>query len=57
MEGTTVKNPKLAKMVVKGVASVLISTFIGYTVKVGKKIDERIDQHYTVPEPESDQDN
>ena len=40
------KNPKLAKMIVKGAASLIISVTLGYTYKTGKKIDERIDEYY-----------
>lgn len=47
-------NAKLAKLIVKGVASLIISTSLGYVYKAGKKIDERIDDHFA--EPENDQD-
>jgi nucleoside permease NupC len=48
--------PKLAKLIVKGIASVAVSTLIGYTVKAGKKIDAAIDDHFKT-ETESDEDN
>lgn len=47
-------NAKLAKMIVKGAASLVFSAAIGYTYKAGKKIDERIDQHFASPEPEAE---
>jgi hypothetical protein len=50
-------NAKLAKTIVKGAASLIVSVAIGYTYKAGKKIDERIDQHFATPEPASDEDN
>lgn len=50
-------NAKLAKMIVKGAASLIFSAAIGYTYKAGKKIDARIDEHFAEPKPESDQDN
>lgn len=39
-------NPKLAKMIVKGALGFGISALIGYTIKMEKKIEERVDQHY-----------
>lgn len=56
-ERTPVKNAMLAKVLVKGTVSLIISAAIGYTYKAGKKIDERIDEHFAEPKPESDQDN
>lgn len=41
---------KLAKLVTKGVASIIVSTVIGYTYKAGKMIDQRIDDHFAEPE-------
>lgn len=49
-------NPKLARMIAKGVASFIFSAVIGYTVKAGKKVDERIDAHFAEPE-KTEQDN
>lgn len=51
------KNAKLAKILVKGAASLIFSAALGYTYKAGRKIDERIDKHFAEPKPESDQDN
>jgi hypothetical protein len=50
-----VNNAKIAKMLVKGAASLLISVTIGYTYKAGKKIDMRIDEHFD--KAETDQAN
>jgi hypothetical protein len=53
-------SPELAKKIVKVGASLLISVALGQTYKLGKKIDDRIDQHFTTSEPEtpeSEQDN
>lgn len=50
-------NAKLVKMAVKGVASLAISACIGYMYKAGKKIDERIDEHFAEPETDQDQDD
>lgn len=50
-------NAKLAKTIVKGAASLVIAAAMGYTYKAGKKIDERIDQHFATPEPASTEDN
>lgn len=52
-----VKNAKLAKLLVKGVSSLIFSAALGYTYKASKKIDERIDQHFAEPKTNSDQDN
>lgn len=45
-------NPKLAKTIVKGAASLLFSVAIGYTYKASKKIDERIDDYFAEDETE-----
>jgi hypothetical protein len=52
-------NPKTAKLVVKGGASLIFSALIGYTYKAGKKIDAAIDAHFDEPkdDSESEQDN
>ncbi len=47
--------PKLAKTIVKTATSIAFSLLLGYTYKVGKKLDARIDDHYA--EPPTDQDN
>lgn len=45
MKGPPV-NPKLMKLVVKGLLSISIATAIGYTIKMEKKAEERIDDYY-----------
>lgn len=52
-------NPKTAKLIVKGIASLGFSALIGYTYKAGKKIDAAIDEHFSEPkaDSESEQDN
>jgi hypothetical protein len=51
-------NPKLAKLIVKGATGLLFSAFIGYTIKVEKKVEEQIDDYYADPKPEkTEQDN
>lgn len=49
-------NPKLVKMIVKGVIGLTFSSAIGYAIKMEKKIEDRIDEHYD-SEPKPDQDN
>jgi hypothetical protein len=39
-------NPKLVKMLVKGALSLTVATAIGYTIKMEKKAEERIDEHF-----------
>lgn len=43
-------NPKLMKFLVKGALSLTAAAAIGYTIKLEKKIEERIDEHYETPE-------
>lgn len=43
-------NPKLTKLIVKGALGFGISAVIGYTIKMEKRIEERIDEHF---DPES----
>lgn len=52
-------NPKHAKLIVKGIASISFSALIGYTYKAGKKIDAAIDARFAEPkdDSESEQDN
>jgi hypothetical protein len=39
-------SPKLIKFLVKGSLSLAISAAIGYTIKMEKRIEEAIDEHY-----------
>jgi preprotein translocase subunit Sss1 len=39
-------NPKLTKMVVKGAIGLCVSGMIGYMIKLEKKVDDKIDEHY-----------
>jgi hypothetical protein len=39
-------NPKLMKMLVKGALSLTVASAIGYTIKLEKKAEERIDEHF-----------
>lgn len=39
-------NPKLMKLLVKGTLSISVATVIGYTIKMEKKAEERIDEHF-----------
>lgn len=39
-------NPKLTKLVVKGALGFAISAVIGYTIKMEKQIEERLDEHF-----------
>jgi hypothetical protein len=39
-------NPKLMKIIVKGAFGLAISAVIGYTIKMEKKADERIDDYF-----------
>lgn len=39
-------NPKLMKMVVKAALSLSVASAIGYTIKLEKKAEERIDEHF-----------
>ena len=51
------KNPKLwkngSKLAIMGIGSLLIGTII----KLEKKLDTRIDEYFSDPKPESDEDN
>lgn len=51
------KNAKVIKFVVKGALGIVFSAAIGYTIKLEKKIEERIDDHYDEPKAETDQAN
>lgn len=52
-------NAKLAKTIVSAVSSVGFSIVLGYTYKLSKMVNERIDEHYAESEnePKADQDN
>jgi hypothetical protein len=39
-------NPKLVKLLVKGALSLTVASVIGYTIKLEKKAEERIDEHF-----------
>jgi hypothetical protein len=58
---SVLKNPKTAKLVVRGIASLAGSWLIGQAYKLSKQIDEKIDTHYkeTYPEyfPDKDEKN
>lgn len=47
---------KLARFLVKGATGIVFSAFIGYTIKMEKKIEARIDDHFDA-EPAADQTN
>lgn len=51
-----IKNPKLAKKVLKVGLSIVGSIAIGMTMKLEKKIEGKIDEHYADPEPEKTED-
>jgi hypothetical protein len=57
MEGIPVKKPKLSKaFVVKQAVGFIFAAAIGYAIKMEKKIETRIDEHYSEPKPDQ-QDN
>jgi hypothetical protein len=39
-------NPKLQKLILKGAVGFAISAVIGYTIKMEKHIEQRIDDHF-----------
>jgi hypothetical protein len=39
-------NPKLMKFLVKGAIGLAFSAAIGYTIKLEKKVEGAIDEHY-----------
>ena len=39
-------NPKLMKMLVKGALSLTVASAIGYAIKLEKKADDAIDEHF-----------
>lgn len=45
-------NPKLAKFIVKQGFGLIVAAAIGYTIKMEKKVEARIDEHYAEPTPE-----
>lgn len=48
-------NPKLMKLIVKGAIGLAFSAAIGYTIKLEKAVEERIDDHFD--ESTDDQEN
>lgn len=39
-------NPKFVKFVVKNAFGLAVTAFIGYTIKMERKIEEKIDDHF-----------
>lgn len=50
-------NAKLAKTIVSTASSILFSVALGSIYKLGRRVNERIDEYYDETKPESDQDN
>lgn len=48
-------NAKVAKTIVKGVASVAFACLMGQTYKLSKVVDDRIDDYFAEEEPEKTQ--
>lgn len=47
------KNAKIAKLIVKTVAGLAVSTAIGQLYKFGKQVDQRIDDYYDEKQSDS----
>lgn len=44
--------PRVAKLVIKGVFGLAVSALIGYTIKMEHKVDDKIDEYYDKEDPE-----
>jgi hypothetical protein len=53
-EGPMPKNAKIAKLIVKTVAGLAVSTAIGQLYKFGKQMDAKIDDYYDVKKDDTD---
>lgn len=50
-------NPALAKQTLKIVSGLAFTFIIGSTYKMGKKVDEKIDEHFAPETPKSTEQN
>lgn len=57
MKGPFGMNPKLAKFLVKQSIGLAFAAAIGYAIKMEKRIETRIDEHYAPPEDETPKDD